>query len=111
MPSLKEAKEEKVKEIKVKDLKAGTGEVNIELEIVSLGEPRAFSNFKGQGTVAKAAGKDSEGKEIAISLWNEQIKQVNEGDKIRIENGWVSEYNGEKQLSTGKFGTLTVLKE
>jgi len=97
-------------DLKIKDLKAGTGDVDIELEIVSLGEARAFSSFKGQGTVCSAAGKDSDGKEITVSLWNEQCKQVNEGDKIRIEKGYVSEYKGQKQLSTGKFGTLTVLK-
>ncbi|KHO54302.1 MAG: replication factor A1 [archaeon GW2011_AR21] len=99
----------KVPDVKVKDLKPGMGDVNIELEIASLGEPRAFTNFKGQGSVCNAAGKDSEGDEISVTLWNEQIKQVKEGDKIRIEKGYVSEYKGQKQLSTGKFGTLTVL--
>ena len=94
---------------KVKDLKAQMGSINIELEIVSLGEPKAFSSFKGQGTVANAAGKDDTG-EISITLWNDQIKDVKEGDRVKIENGYVSEYKGQKQISTGKFGTLTVIK-
>ncbi len=92
---------------KVKELKPKMGNVDIDLEIVSVGEPKAFNSFKGQGTVANAAGKDDTG-EISVTLWNEQTKQVKDGDKIRIENGYVSEYKGEKQLSTGKFGTLTV---
>ena len=34
---------------------------------------------------------------------------VNVGDTIQIENGYVGEYQGEKQLTTGKFGKLTVI--
>ncbi len=94
---------------KVNELKPRMGNVNIELEIVSVSEPRTFNSWKGQGIVANAAGKDDTG-EISVTLWNEQVKQVKEGDKIKIENGYVSEYNGEKQISTGKFGTLKVLE-
>ena len=94
--------------MQVKDLKARREVPEIELEIVSLGEPRQFASEKGSGRVANAAGKDESG-EIKISLWNEQIEQVKEGDKIKIENGWVSEYRGELQLSAGRKGTLTVL--
>ena len=31
--------------------------------------------------------------------------------KIHITNGWVGEYQGELQLSTGKFGKLEVVGE
>ncbi|MDO8627134.1 MAG: DNA-binding protein [Candidatus Diapherotrites archaeon] len=94
----------------VKDLSSGQGKIDIELEIVSMAEPRPFANARGEGKVANAAGKDSEGNEIKITLWNEQCDLVKEGNKIKIENGYVSEYKGEKQLSTGKFGKLTVLE-
>lgn len=96
-------------DVKVKDLKAQMANVDIELEIVSMAEPRAFQNFKGQGSVCNAAGKDETG-EVSVTLWNEQTKQVKEGDKIRIEKGYVSEFKGNLQLSTGKFGTLKVLE-
>jgi ssDNA-binding replication factor A large subunit len=36
---------------------------------------------------------------------------VEVGDKIQITNGWVGEYQGEMQLSTGKFGQLKVLEK
>ena len=42
-------------------------------------------------------------------MWNEQADQVNVGDTVKISNGWVGEYQGEKQLSTGKFGKLEVV--
>ena len=95
--------------MKVKQLRPRMGNVFIELEVVSKGEPREFASAKGQGKVCNVAGKDETG-EVQVSLWNEQIDQVNEGMKIRIENGWVSEYKGQLQLSTGKFGTMHVLE-
>jgi len=95
--------------LKVSELKPKTAIPEIELEIISKGEVREFANERGSGKVASAAGKDDTG-EIKVSLWNEQIDQVEEGKKIKIENGWCSEYNGEKQVSTGKFGKLTVLE-
>lgn len=96
-------------DLKVKDLTPKMGGVNIELEIVSMGEPRSFNSYRGQGTVANAAGKDETG-EISITLWNEQYKLVKNGDTIRIENGFVSEYNGKLQISTGKFGIIKTIK-
>lgn len=95
--------------MKVNELKPRTAVPDIELEVVSKGETREFANERGTGKVCSAAGKDDTG-EIKLSLWNEQIDQVEEGKKIKIENGWCSEFQGEKQVSTGKFGKLTVLE-
>ena len=46
----------------------------------------------------------------ALTLWNEQADQINVGDKVHITNGYVGEYQGKLQLSTGKFGALEVVK-
>lgn len=93
----------------IKDLKASSGFDELSGEIVSISEPRAFANERGSGKVANAALKDKTG-EIKLSLWNEQVDQVKEGDKVRIENGWCSEWQGQKQVSTGKRGRLVVIE-
>ena len=46
-----------------------------------------------------------------MSLWNEQIDQIKVGDKLFIKNGYVSEWQGEMQLGTGKFGSLEVVEK
>jgi hypothetical protein len=46
---------------------------------------------------------------MKLTLWNEQIEQVKVGDKVKISNGYVNEFQGELQLTTGKFGKLEVL--
>ncbi len=95
----------------VKDLKPRMAVDEIELEVVSKGEVREFANEKGSGKVCNCAGKDSEGTEVSMTLWNEQIDQVTEGDKVKISNGWTSEFRGDLQIAAGKKGTLEVLSE
>ena len=92
--------------MKVNELKAREGVPEITLEIVSKGEVREFANDRGSGRVCSVAAKDDTG-EIRLSLWNEQCDQFNDGDKIKIEEGWCSEYQGEKQVSTGKQGKIS----
>lgn len=93
--------------MKISDLKPNNSVDSLEGEVVSVEEPREFTNFRGSGRVANAVVKDETG-EVKFTLWNDQIEQVTTGTKIVIENGWVKEYRGELQVSTGKFGTLTV---
>jgi len=96
--------------LKVSELKARSAVDEIELEIVSKGEVREFANDRGSGKVCSAAAKDAAGDEVTVSLWNDEIAKVEDGTKIKIEKGWCSEFQGNKQVSAGKFGTLTVLE-
>ncbi|MBW2977667.1 hypothetical protein KY331_02375 [Candidatus Woesearchaeota archaeon] len=93
----------------IKDLQARQGKVDIVVEVVDLGEVREFNKFGRTGRVATATVKDESG-EIKMSLWNEQIDQVKLGDKVHITNGYVNEYQGELQVTTGKFGKLEVVE-
>lgn len=92
----------------ISELQAGQGKIDVTGEITEVGEVRTFNKFGKDGRVANATLKDASG-EIKLTLWNEQVDQVKVGSKIKITNGYVSEYKGEKQLSTGKFGTLEVV--
>lgn len=95
---------------KISELKPGTGNVTVEGEISELSEPREIVTRFGKRTrVADAKLKD-EGGEITLSLWGDDIEKVAIGNKVKIENGWVSEFKGTPQLSCGKYGKMTVLK-
>ena len=91
----------------ISELQPNTNFDVISGEIVSVEEPREFTNFRGAGRVTTAVLKDESG-EVKLTLWNEQIDQVAVGAKLTLENGWAKEYRGELQVSTGKFGKLTV---
>jgi replication factor A1 len=96
--------------MEIKDLQPNSTFDNLDVEVVSKTEPREFVNFRGKGSVATAKIKDETG-ETNLTLWNEQIEQVKVEDRLRIENGWVKEYRGELQISTGRNGKITVLTD
>ena len=64
--------------------------------------------FGKPGRVCNAKVKDDSG-EITLTLWNDDIDRVKIGDKVHIINGYVSEWQGEPQLTTGRFGKLEVV--
>ena len=93
----------------IKDLRNGMKRVNVEAKVVEKSNPREVtSRYKDETyKVADAVVADDTGS-IKLTLWNEQIDQVNVNDTIKIENGYVTSFKGEIQLNVGKFGKLTV---
>jgi replication factor A1 len=66
------------------------------------------SRFKDQTyKIATAVIADETGK-IKLTLWNEQIDQVNVNNTVKIQNGYITSFRGEIQLNIGRYGTLTV---
>lgn len=95
----------------ISDLKAGASNVDVEAVVAEKDEPREVVTKYGKRlNVCNAILKDDTGS-IAISLWGESIDLVNIGDKIKITNGYVNEFRGTPQLSTGKYGKIEVLEK
>jgi replication factor A1 len=95
--------------LKIKDLKNGMKQVEVEAKVTEKSTPReVMSRFKDETyRVADATISDETG-QIKLTLWNDQIEQVNENNTVKIENGYVTSYRGEIQLNVGRFGKLTV---
>ena len=83
-------------EYKIKDLRVGMKDVDITVEIDFLGERRRTSGFDNDNLVP-AIVKDETG-EIQFTFWNDDIKKAKPGKKVKIEDGYVTEYNGQLQL-------------
>ncbi len=96
--------------MKIKELTPRLGNVELVAEIADIGEIREFNKFGKSGRVATARLKDETG-EIELSLWNEQIDQFGKGDTIKVANGYVKEYQGEMQLTTGMRGSIELVKK
>ncbi|MCX8174875.1 MAG: OB-fold nucleic acid binding domain-containing protein [Candidatus Micrarchaeota archaeon] len=95
--------------MKISELRARTGNVDVTGEIVSIEPAREVVNkFGKKFKVANATLRDDSG-EILLSLWNEDAEAFSQGDTVRIEKGWVSEFQGRLQLSAGKYGKITKL--
>jgi len=98
--------------VPISQAKAMRSGVNVEAEVIGKTDPRTV-NLKAGGTVevcdATIANEDkSEENQMKLTLWGDDIKAVNVGDKVVIENGYTNEFRGEVSLTKGKFGKMTV---
>lgn len=92
--------------MKIKDIKVGAMDGAITAEIIDMEEPREVLNkFGVRMKVAKANIRDASG-EINLTLWNDDTGKFKVGDKIKLENGWVTEFKGNLQVSSGKNGKI-----
>jgi len=90
----------------IKDIKVGAMDGSITAEVIDMEEPREVLNKVGvRMKVAKANIRDDSG-EINLTLWNDDAGKFKVGDKIKIENGWVTEFKGNLQVSAGKNGKI-----
>ena len=96
--------------MKIADLTQGMRAVEVEARVLEVSEPRQVRSRKtGEPLrVAEALISDETGS-IKLVLWNDQIRQVKANEKIRIENGYVTSFRGEKQLNIGRYATLVIL--
>lgn len=93
----------------ISELKAGMRNVSITGKIDSVGEPRTVNlRAGGTNTVADAIISDESGS-IKLSLWGEEINNVQPGDRVSVENGYINTFRGENSLNVGKFGKLKKL--
>ena len=90
----------------IADLKPGMRGVNVEAKIDNITESRTV-NLRAGGTaqVADATISDESGS-IKLSLWDDQIETVKQGDKISIENGYTQAFRGDNSLNIGRYGKL-----
>ena len=96
--------------INIRDLRDGMRRVDVEGEIADLTEPRTV-NLKtgGEAKVADCLLKDESG-QIKLALWDDQIDQVRNGCRVKVENGYTNSFRGELRLNVGKYGKLLVLE-
>lgn len=96
--------------MKINELQDGSRKVDLEAKVIEKSDAREVRSKYTNETyrVADATLEDETGT-VVLTLWNEQIEQVNVDDRVKVENGYVKSFRGNLQLNAGKYGTLTVL--
>jgi len=94
--------------MKISEVKPYNNATLEEVEVISKGEVREFVKFDKPSRVCSCVIKDDSG-EMELTLWNDEIDTVEEGEKLKITDGWVKEWNGKKQISTGRNGKIEKL--
>ena len=81
----------------------------IEATVSELQPAREIETRGGRKTkVRNGRLKDQTG-EISFILWGSEVDLVEQGDRVRIVEGWVKDYQGRPQLSLGRTGKLEKL--
>jgi replication factor A1 len=95
--------------LKIKDLKDGMKRIEIEAKVTEKQPPRqVMARYRDVvHKVANATISDDTGN-IKLTLWNDQIDQVNVNDNVKIENGYITSFRGEIQLNVGRYGKLSI---
>jgi replication factor A1 len=104
-----EAKTEEL--VKVESLTPSSKAVNSIVKVVSKGEVR---NVSGRDynirRVADALVGDETGC-VYMTLWEDKIDQINEGNTLRVNNGYINLFRGNMRLNIGKYGSFDILEE
>lgn len=90
------------------ELQPRQGKVDVEVTISALQPPRTYNKMGSAGKVCNATITDGTAS-MTLTLWNEDCDKYQVGDKVKITNGYVSEWQGEMQLGTGKYGKVEKL--
>lgn len=95
----------------IRDLRDRMSKVDVEGKITEVSEPRVVNlRDGGQARVANCTIED-ETDSIKLTLWNEHIDMVRTGMRVKITNGYVSSFKGEKQLNVGRYGKIEIVEE
>jgi replication factor A1 len=95
--------------LKIKNLKAGMKRVNLEAKVLEIPKSKAvITNYGEMAYVSNVLVADDTGS-IRMSLWNNQITLISQGDVIQIKNGSVTRFRGERQLRIGRNGSFNVI--
>ncbi len=99
-------------EAKVGELTPQSRAVNVTAKVVSKSEIREIPMGRDGSAhkVSDALVGDETGV-IYLTLWDDNIEKVNDGDTIRVENGYVTLFKGNMRLNIGKYGKLEMAKE
>jgi len=99
-------------DVKVGELSPTSRAVNVTAKVVSKSEVRniAAGRDGAPHRVSDALVGDETGC-VYLTLWDDNIEKVNEGDTVNIKNGYVNLFRGNMRLNVGRYGTLEVSEE
>jgi replication factor A1 len=97
---------------KVEELKPRSRAVNVIAKVVSKSEVREVVTRRDGSThrVCDATVGD-ETASIILTLWDDNIDEINEGETIRIKNGYVSLFRNSMHLNIGRYGSFEKMEE
>ncbi len=96
----------------IEDLEVDMQHIAVEGVVEHKPEPKEVHSKKDGKThrVCDVLLKDGTGS-VRLVLWNDFIRQVQLGEKIRIEDAYVNSFRDELQLNVSQYGRIVILAE
>ena len=94
--------------VKIGSLSSYSRKVYTIVKVVSKTEPREVS--MGAHMVCEALVGDETGS-IYLTLWDDSIDEIEEGQTLHIKNGYVNLFRGSMRLNIGRYGSYEALEE
>jgi len=97
---------------KVGELNPSSRAVNVLAKVVSKSEVRNITAGRDgePHKVSDALVGDQTGC-IYLTLWDDNIEKVNEGDTVNVKNGYINLFRGNMRLNIGRYGTLEISEQ
>jgi replication factor A1 len=97
---------------KVGELTPDSRAVNVLAKVVSKSEIRNIASGRDGAAhrVCDALVGDETGV-IYLTLWDDNIEKINDGDTISVKNGYVNLFRGNMRLNIGRYGTLEISEQ
>ena len=110
MPPRKER--QKTSDYKISELRKGLKSISLKAEVTEKSPIKEVFSRTGRKLKLSNATISDETGSIKLTLWNEQIGLVSEGDSIRIKNANVKAFRGEKMINlSSRIGKIEIIKK
>jgi len=94
----------------ISELRYGLSGVSFKAHVVKKSEVRAVTSKDGNPLLVCSVTLSDGTGAIPLTIWNNQINTIREGDLVQVQNAKVGSFRGEIQLSLSrKTGVLSVL--
>jgi replication factor A1 len=97
--------------VKVETLTPNSRGVNIIVKVVSKGEVRSVTGRDYSVRRVTDALVGDETASVYMTLWDDKIDAINDGDTLQITNGYINLFRGNMRLNVGKYGSYEVLED
>jgi replication factor A1 len=94
---------------KIGELSPQSRAVNVLAKVISKSEVRDIATGRdGQAHKVSDALVGDETGCIYLTLWDDNIEKVKDGDTILVKNGYINLFKGNMRLNIGRYGTLEI---
>jgi replication factor A1 len=97
--------------VKVETLTPNSRGVNTIVKVVSKGEIRSVTGRDYSVRRVTDALVGDETASLYMTLWDDKIDAINEGDTLRITNGYINLFRGNMRINVGKYGSYEILED